>query len=46
VVGTILMTAIAMIGLTVRARAKRYRLAWDAAAMIAVHLLCMTLLAR
>jgi cation:H+ antiporter len=43
--GALVMTGIAMIGLTVRARAKRYRLSWDAIASIAVYVLTLVLLA-
>ena len=43
--GALVMTGIAMIGLTVRARAKRYRLSWDAIASIAVYVLTLALLA-
>jgi cation:H+ antiporter len=43
--GALVMTGIAMIGLTVRARAKRYPLSWDALASILVYVLTLTLLA-
>ena len=38
------MTAIAIIGLTYRAQRKRYRLSWDALAMIAVYVTTLMLL--
>jgi cation:H+ antiporter len=43
--GAMIMTGIAMIGLTVRARAKRYRLSWDATASVTVYVLTLALLA-
>ena len=42
----ILMTGIAIVGLTFRARRKRYRLSWDAMAMVGVYVLSILLLAR
>jgi cation:H+ antiporter len=45
VLGALVMTGIAMIGLTVRARAKRYRLSWDAMASITVYVITLALLA-
>jgi hypothetical protein len=44
--GAMVMTGIAMIGLTVRARAKRYRLSWDATASVTVYVLTLALLAN
>lgn len=41
----ITMTGIAIIGLTLRARHKRFRLSWDALALIAVYVLGLVLLA-
>lgn len=41
----ITMTGIAIIGLTLRARRKRFRLSWDALAIIAVYVLSLVLLA-
>jgi cation:H+ antiporter len=41
--GALVMTGVALIGLTVRARAKRYRLSWDAAAAIVVYVTTMLL---
>lgn len=41
-----IMTAVAVIGLTYRAQHKRYRLAWDALAMITVYLIATMLLWR
>jgi cation:H+ antiporter len=43
-IGAMLMTAVAMIGLTVRARVKRYRLSWDAAANVLIYLVIVRLL--
>lgn len=40
------MTAIAVIGLTYRAKRKRFRLSWDALAIAAVYILGVALLAR
>jgi cation:H+ antiporter len=45
-VAAMMMTAIAIIGLTYRAQRKRYRLSWDALAIIAVYLLMAVLLWR
>ena len=45
ILGAIVMTGIAIVGLTLRARAKRYRLSWDAIGMIAVYALTLALLA-
>lgn len=44
--GAIVMTGIAIIGLTVRAQRKRFRLSWDSLAMLAVYVLSLVLLAR
>ena len=40
------MTGIAVIGLTYRAARKRFRLSWDAFAIVAVYLLALTLLGQ
>jgi cation:H+ antiporter len=45
IVGAIIMTGIAIVGFTVRARVKRYRLSWDAIGMVTVYVLTLTLLA-
>jgi cation:H+ antiporter len=45
-VSAILMTAIAIIGVTYRAQRKRFRLSWEAAAMLAVYLAGLTLMWR
>jgi cation:H+ antiporter len=45
-VAAMIMTAIAVIGLTYRAQRKRLLLSWDAVAMIAVYALAVTLLWR
>jgi cation:H+ antiporter len=42
--GAMVMTAIAVIGLTYRAGRKRYRLSWDALGMLAVYAVAVTLL--
>jgi cation:H+ antiporter len=42
----ITMTGIAIIGVTVRARQKRFRLSWDAIAILAMYVICLILLAR
>jgi cation:H+ antiporter len=42
----ITMTGIAIIGVTVRARQKRFRLSWDAIAILAMYVICLVLLAR
>lgn len=42
--GAITMTAIAIIGMTYRARRKRYRLSWDTFAMLVVYALTLWLL--
>lgn len=44
--GAIVMTGIAIIGLTVRARRKRFRLSWDSIAIVVVYVTSLTLLAR
>jgi len=43
--GAIAMTGIAIIGVTVRAQRKRFRLSWDALAMLIVYALSVTALA-
>lgn len=40
----LVMTGVAMVGLTVRARAKRYRLSWDALANVAIYVVALWLL--
>jgi len=45
-VSAMLMTSIAIIGLTYRAQRKRFRLSWDAIAMLAVYLTGLALLWR
>jgi cation:H+ antiporter len=45
-VGAMTMTAIAIIGLTYRARRKRYRFSWDALAIAGAYLLAVLLLKR
>jgi cation:H+ antiporter len=44
--GAIVMTGIAIIGLTVRAQRKRFRLSWDSIAILAVYVTSLALLAR
>lgn len=44
--GAIVMTGIAIIGLTVRARRKRFRLSWDSVAILVVYATSLALLAR
>ena len=44
--GAVLMTAIAIVGLTIRARRKRFRISLDALAMVVVYVGTMMLLAR
>ena len=44
--GAIVMTGIAIIGLTYRAKKKRYRLSWDSLASLGVYVICVVLLAR
>lgn len=44
--GALMMTGIAIVGLTFRAQRKRFRLSWDALAIVAVYLTCLVLLAR
>lgn len=39
-----LMTAVSIIGVTYRARRKRYRLSWDAMALVVIYLLALVLL--
>jgi cation:H+ antiporter len=45
-VATMVMTAIAIVGLTYRAAHKRFRLSWDAFAILAVYLIAAALLHR
>jgi cation:H+ antiporter len=45
-VAAMTMTAIAIIGLTYRARRKRYRFSWDALAIVAVYVVSVLLLKR
>jgi cation:H+ antiporter len=42
----IIMTAIAIVGLTLRVRRKRFRLSWDAIAVVAVYVIGLTILGR
>lgn len=42
--GAMLMTGVAIIGVTYRTGRKRYRLSWDAMALVAVYALALTLL--
>ena len=44
--GAVLMTAIAIVGLTIRARRKRFRISLDALAMVVVYVGTMMLRAR
>lgn len=44
--GAIVMTGISIIGLTYRAKKKRYTLSWDSLAAAAVYVVCIALLAR
>jgi cation:H+ antiporter len=44
--GAIVMTGAAIVGLTFRAQRKRFRLSWDALAIVAVYVVCLVLLAR
>jgi cation:H+ antiporter len=44
--GAVVMTGIAIVGLTVRAARKRFRLSWDAMAVVAVYAISLSLLAR
>lgn len=44
--GAIVMTGIAIVGLTYRTQTKRYTLSWDSLAAVAVYLACVALLAR
>jgi len=44
--GAIIMTGVAIVGLTFRAQRKRLRLSWDALAIVAVYVICLVLLAR
>lgn len=44
--GAIVMTGIAIIGVTYRAKQKRYRLSWDSLAMMGVYLTSVVVLAR
>ncbi|MBM3778982.1 MAG: sodium:calcium antiporter [Acidimicrobiia bacterium] len=43
VVSAIMMTGVAVIGLTFRARRKRFRLSWDVLAIVAIYLTAITL---
>jgi hypothetical protein len=44
--GAVLMTGIAIVGLTVRARRKRFRLSWDALAIVCAYVMTLALVAH
>ena len=44
--GTVLMTGIAIVGLTIRARRKRFRLSWDALAIVCAYFVTLALVAQ